>query len=69
MIPKAELHCHLEGSIPPALARELAARNGLGVPPGLIGEHGHYVWKDFLSFLAAYDLVCTPCAWRAISAT
>ena len=59
MIPKAELHCHLEGSIPPALARELAARNGLGIPPGLIGEHGHYVWKDFLSFLATYDLVCT----------
>ena len=59
VIPKAELHCHLEGSIPPALARELAARNGLGVPPGLIGEHGHYVWKDFLSFLATYDLVCT----------
>jgi adenosine deaminase len=59
VIPKAELHCHLEGSIPPALARELATRNGLGVPPGLIGEHGHYVWKDFLSFLATYDLVCT----------
>ncbi len=59
MIPKAELHCHLEGSIPPALARELAARNGLDIPIGLIGEGGHYVWKDFLSFLAAYDLVCT----------
>jgi adenosine deaminase len=59
VIPKAELHCHLEGSIPPALARELAERNGLDVPLGLIGERGHYVWKDFLSFLAAYDLVCT----------
>jgi adenosine deaminase len=59
VIPKAELHCHLEGSIPPALARELAARNGVNVPIGLIGEGGHYVWADFLSFLAAYDLVCT----------
>ena len=59
MIPKAELHCHLEGSIPPALARELATRNGLDVPDGLIGDHGHYVWKDFLSFLSTYDLVCT----------
>ena len=59
MIPKAELHCHLEGSIPPDLARELATRNGLGMPVGLIGEHGHYVWTDFLSFLTAYDLVCT----------
>ncbi|MBV8187708.1 MAG: adenosine deaminase [Alphaproteobacteria bacterium] len=59
MIPKAELHCHLEGSISPALARELAERNRLDVPIGLIGEGGHYVWKDFLGFLSAYDLVCT----------
>lgn len=58
MIPKAELHCHLEGSVPPALARELAARNGLDLPPGLFGTDGHYVWRDFLSFLDAYDRVC-----------
>ena len=58
MIAKAELHCHLEGSIPPALARELARRNGIDLPPGLMGQDGFYVWKDFLSFLAAYDLVC-----------
>lgn len=58
-IPKAELHCHLEGSIPPALARELADRNGLELPAGLIGADGGYAWTDFLSFLAAYDLVCT----------
>lgn len=58
MIPKAELHCHLEGSIPPALARELAARNGLALPDGLFGADGVYVWRDFLSFLAAYDRVC-----------
>ena len=58
MIPKAELHCHLEGSIPPALARELATRNGLELPAGLMGADGFYVWQDFRSFLAAYDRVC-----------
>ncbi|MFI5001942.1 MAG: adenosine deaminase [Reyranellales bacterium] len=58
MIAKAELHCHLEGSIPPALARELAARNGIALPEGLFGADGHYVWRDFLSFLGAYDRVC-----------
>jgi adenosine deaminase len=58
VIPRAELHCHLEGSVPPVLARELAARNGLDLPPGLFGNDGHYVWKDFLSFLDAYDRVC-----------
>jgi adenosine deaminase len=58
VIPKAELHCHLEGSIPPELARELAARNGLELPANLFGADGHYVWRDFLSFLDAYDRVC-----------
>lgn len=58
MIPKAELHCHLEGSVPPALARELAVRNGLDLPHGLFGVNGHYAWTDFLSFLDSYDRVC-----------
>jgi adenosine deaminase len=58
VIPKAELHCHLEGSIPPELARELAARNGLDLPANLFGTDGHYIWRDFLSFLDAYDRVC-----------
>jgi len=58
VIPKAELHCHLEGSIPPDLARRLAARNGLDLPANLFGADGHYIWRDFLSFLDAYDRVC-----------
>ena len=58
-VPKAEIHCHLEGSIPPALARELAERNGLSLPDKLFDGKGHYAWKDFLSFLDSYDRVCT----------
>jgi adenosine deaminase len=59
VIPKAEIHCHLEGSIPPSLARELAARNRLTLPAGMFDTNGHYLWQDFWSFLEAYDRVCT----------
>jgi adenosine deaminase len=59
VIPKAEIHCHLEGSIPPKLAVELAERNGLILPPNLFDEKGHYAWTDFWSFLDSYDRVCT----------
>jgi adenosine deaminase len=58
VIPKAELHCHLEGSVPPALARELATRNGIALPAGMFNGDGHYAWTDFWSFLDAYDRVC-----------
>ncbi len=59
MVVKAELHCHLEGSIAPSLAGALARRNGLKVPEGLVRADGSYEWKDFLGFLAAYDRVCS----------
>jgi adenosine deaminase len=59
VLAKAELHCHLEGSISPPLAAELARRNGLKVPEGLVRADGSYEWRDFLGFLAAYDRVCT----------
>lgn len=58
MIAKAELHCHLEGSIAPTLAIELARRNGAVLPEGSIRADGTYEWRDFLGFLSAYDRVC-----------
>jgi adenosine deaminase len=58
MIPKAELHCHLEGSISPALALDLAQRNGIELPAATFGPDGKFAWRDFHSFLDAYDLVC-----------
>ena len=37
-LPLAELHVHLEGTVPPALIRTLAERNGLKVPEGVWGR-------------------------------
>jgi len=55
VIPKAELHVHLEGTAPPALIARLAQRNGLAVPDGLFDGDERFVYSDFLDFLRAYD--------------
>jgi len=58
LIPKAELHVHLEGTIPPYLALKLAERNRLTLPENLIAEDGKsYTYSDFMAFLKAYDSV------------
>ena len=54
-IRKAELHCHIEGAAPPALALEQARRYGVDVS-GLI-EDGAYVWTAFSDFLVCYDRI------------
>ena len=59
MIPKAELHVHLEGTAPPSLVRRLAARNGLTIPEGVFADEDTYRWKDFLDFLDTYDLAAS----------
>ena len=34
-LPKAELHCHLEGTIPPSLAKKIAKRNNVELSANL----------------------------------
>ncbi|MFV2091522.1 MAG: adenosine deaminase [Hyphomicrobiales bacterium] len=68
---KADIHCHMEGTIRPALARRLAARNKTPLPEALFREDGSYAWTDFKSFLKAYDMVAalvqTPQDYRDIT--
>jgi len=52
-MPKAELHCHVEGATPPALALAQAQRYGIDTS-GFIRD-GEYAWQDFTSFVASYD--------------
>jgi thymidine phosphorylase len=45
VIPKAELHVHLEGTAPLALVRRLAERNGLAVPDGLFDGSDRFAYS------------------------
>jgi adenosine deaminase len=55
VIPKAELHVHLEGTAPPDLIRRLAERNGLPVPDGVFDTPDRFAYTGFLDFLETYD--------------
>ena len=54
---KVELHCHVEGAAPPALTLKQAEKYGID-SSGFIRD-GAYVWEDFTSFIACYDLVAS----------
>jgi adenosine deaminase len=64
MIPKADIHAHIEGTMRPGLMRELSARNGIAVDPALFRDDGSYAWNDFRHFLDTYDAaahaICAP---------
>ncbi|WP_062650569.1 adenosine deaminase [Streptomyces maremycinicus] len=54
-LPKAELHLHIEGTLEPELAFELAARNGVVLPYGDTDElREAYRFEDLQSFLNLY---------------
>jgi adenosine deaminase len=71
VIPKAELHVHLEGTAPPALIRRIAQRNGVEVPEGVFKTEDEFAWTDFLHFLRTYDLAAsvirTPQDYRDVT--
>lgn len=55
LLPKAELHLHIEGTLEPELAFELAARNGVVLPFASVEElRAAYQFTDLQSFLDLY---------------
>lgn len=66
-LPKAELHLHLEGSITPELALELATRHGVRLPGadgGALGVRAAWRFADFNAFIATY-LAISACLQTA----
>ncbi|CAN5822426.1 adenosine deaminase [soil metagenome] len=54
-LPKAELHCHIEGTLEPEMMFRLAARNGVELPYRDAEEvRAAYLFTDLQSFLDIY---------------
>ena len=55
ILPKAELHVHIEGTLEPELLVRLAERNGIVLPTTDVDElRGQYRFTDLQSFLDVY---------------
>jgi len=54
VIPKVELHLHLEGAAPPAFIRGLAQEKAIDIS-GIFDAEGNYAFRDFPDFLRVYE--------------
>lgn len=57
-MPKAEVHCHLEGCVPPKTAVRLAERHGVELPAGARDGGDRYRFLNFDEGLRIYLAVC-----------
>jgi adenine deaminase len=59
VLPKAELHLHIEGTLEPELMFDLARRNDIALPyPDVESVKRAYVFSDLQSFLDIYYQSC-----------
>jgi adenosine deaminase len=70
MLPKVELHLHLEGAAPPAFIRGLAREKHIDLS-GIFDESGAYKFSDFWDFLKVYEaatsVLQTPDDYRRLT--
>jgi adenosine deaminase len=62
LLPKVELHCHVEGTMRPSTVVELATRNGVRLPTTDVTEL--YSYRSLDEFLAVFWLVQSTLASR-----
>lgn len=59
LMPKVELHVHLEGSIRPSTLLALAQRNNVPLPADTVeGVEAWYTFTDFAHFIEVYFAIC-----------
>ena len=54
IVPKVELHLHLEGAAPPEFIRRLAGEKHQNIE-GVFDDRGGYAFRDFAHFLKVYE--------------